>query len=457
MNRSRSNIVALAAVAALALQGCHDQSTPTAPAARILAASVTPADPAGRHLVVFTAGRVPADFGERAAQLGGVVGASLDSIGVAAVTGLSDGAAAELAAGTDIRAVEPDVAMPLPNEDVAADGAATDEAVSEALAPADATASPTTAQFYARQWNLRAVFAPEAWAAGHLGSRDVKVAILDTGIDYANPDLAGLVDLGRSISLVPEDVTRHYPGRLPFSDLFWHGTAVASAVASNASILAGVNRYVTLLAVKVADSTNNHTVGRLISGIVYAADQGADVINLSRGSERHKSQSPGFVAAFERAVNYAFRKGALVVSVPFNDAADLDHNGDIVRLPCEAANAICAAATGPTGAAGVNGPWENVDARAPYSAFGRSAVSVAAPGGAGEVGQFRRMWTICTTTPTATTGAPACRAHQAIAQPAGTSFAAPHVAGLAALLVAQLGHGNPALIRSRILQSADDL
>src|SRR5256885_17269784 len=90
MNRSRSNIVALAAVTALALQGCHDQSTPTAPAARILAASVTPADPAGRHLVVFTAGRVPADFGERAAQLGGVVGASLDSIGVAAVTGPSD-------------------------------------------------------------------------------------------------------------------------------------------------------------------------------------------------------------------------------------------------------------------------------------------------------------------------------------------------------------------------------
>src|SRR5437016_9575407 len=457
MNRSRSNIVALAAVAALALQGCHDQSTPTAPAARILAASVTPADPAGRHLVVFTAGRVPADFGERAAQLGGVVGASLDSIGVAAVTGLSDGAAAGLAAGTDIRAVEPDVAMPLPNEDVAADGAAADEAVSEALAPADATASPTTAQFYARQWNLRAVFAPEAWAAGHLGSRDVKVAILDTGIDYANPDLAGLVDLGRSISLVPADVTRHYPGRLPFSDLFWHGTAVASVVASNASVLAGVNRYVTLLAVKVADSTNNHTVGRLISGIVYAADQGADVINLSRGSERHKSQSPGFVAAFERAVNYAFRKGALVVSVAFNDAADLDHNGNIVRMPCEAANAICVSATGPTGAAGINGPWVDVAAIAPYSAFGRSAVSVAAPGGAGEVGQFRRFWVLCTTTPSATTGAPACRAHQAIAQGAGTSFAAPTVSGLAALLVAQLGHGNPALIRARILQSADDL
>ena len=453
---NRSTIVALAAVAALALPACQEQREPTGPTHRgALTASITPADPAGRHLVVFTAERVPADFGARAARLGGFVDVSLDSIGVAAVTGLSGAAAAELAAGPDIRAVEPDLAT-LGNDDFAADGAAVDEAVSEALAPADATASPTTARLYARQWNLRAVFAPAAWAAGHLGSRDVKVAIVDTGIDYTNPDLVGLVDLVRSISFVPEDVTRHYPGRLPFSDLFWHGTAVASAVASNASVLAGVNRYVTLLAVKVADSTNTHTAGRLIMGIVYAADEGADVINVSRGSERHKSQSPGTVAAFERAVNYAFRKGALVVSVPFNDGADLDHDGDVVRLPCEAANAICAAATGPTGAAGVNGPWENVDAPAPYTAFGRSAVSVAAPGGTGDPGQFRRFWALCTTTPSAATVPPACRAHQPIVQGAGTSFAAPTVAGLAALLVAQLGHGNPALIRARILQSADD-
>src|SRR2546425_12246183 len=105
MKRTRSHIVALAAVAALALPACHDRSTPTAPAARILAASVTRADPAGRHLVVFTADRVPADFGARAAQLGGAVEASLDSIGVAAGIGLSEGAAAELAGAPGVRAV----------------------------------------------------------------------------------------------------------------------------------------------------------------------------------------------------------------------------------------------------------------------------------------------------------------------------------------------------------------
>jgi subtilisin family serine protease len=455
MKRHASCILILSLVG-LSLQGCQDQPvlTESRPGGA-LAASVASPESSGRFIVVFSSERVPADFGARVARLGGSIENALDSIGVATVTGLPQAAAAELSAAADVRAVEPD-AITSPQGGEAAEDPP-EQGANEIVAVADAIASPTAAQFYPRQWNLRAVFAPEAWAAGYLGSRDVKVAILDTGIDYLNPDLVGFVDLDHSISLVPEDVTRHYPGRLPFSDLFWHGTAVASAVASNASILAGVNRYVTLLAVKVADSTNNHTVGRLISGIVYAADQGADVINLSRGSERDKSQNPGFVAAWERAVNYAFRKGALVVSVAFNDAADLDHNGNIVRMPCEAANAICVSATGPTGAAGINGPWVDVDAIAPYSAFGRSAVSVAAPGGAGEVGQFRRFWSLCTTTPSATTGAPACRAHQPVAQGAGTSFAAPTVAGLAALLVAQLGHGNPALIRARILQSADDL
>jgi len=457
MNRHATQLIALGA--ALALQACQDRPEPTEPARRgVLSASVTTADPAGRHLVVFTAERVPADFGDRVSRLGGSVESALDNIGVAAVTGLSEVAAAELAGSADVRAVEPDVATAPPNEDLGTDGATADEAVSEPVAPADATGSPTTARFYARQWNLRAVFAPEAWAAGHLGSRDVKVAILDTGIDYLLPDLAGLVDLAHSTSFVPEDVIpTRYAGRLPFSDLFWHGTAVASVVASNATVLAGVNRYVTLLAVKVVDSTFRTSAGRLLTGIVYAADQGVDVINLSNGVQRDKSKNPGTVAAFERAVNYAFRKGALLVSVPFMDGADLDHNGDLVRLPCEAANAICVAATGPTGASGVNGPWVNVDARAPYAAYGRSAISVAAPGGAGEVGQFRRMWVSCTTTPTATTAAPACLARQLIAQPVGNSFAAAHVSGLAALLVAQLGHGNPALIRARILQSADDL
>src|SRR6266852_2546830 len=143
MNRSRSSSFALAALAALALQACQDQRELTEPARRgVLSASVMPADPAGRHLVVFTAERVPADFGARVSNVGGAVEASLDSIGVAAVTGLSETAAAELATGADVRAVEPDPVTRLQDDNDVVDGSA-DEAASEAAAPADATASPT--------------------------------------------------------------------------------------------------------------------------------------------------------------------------------------------------------------------------------------------------------------------------------------------------------------------------
>jgi subtilisin family serine protease len=477
MNRSPSSILVLVAVAVSGIQGCDHARAPTDVAAgQALTSNTITSEKSGRHIVLFAAERVPSDFGFRVASLGGSIEASLDQVGVAVLTGLTEGAAAELAGYAGIQGVEPDPITKMMGEAAPASDLVLEPVASDAIALADATASPATATFYPRQWNLRAVFADQAWAAGHFGSPGVLVAILDTGIDYLHPDLEGLVDLTRSTSMVPEDVTVHYPGQLPFSDLHNHGTFVASIVASNARTVAGVNRYVTLLAVKIADSANASSAGRMLSGIIYAADQGADVINISNGVQRDKTESPGTVAAFERAANYVFRKGSLLVSLPFNDRADLDHNGNLVRFPCEAANAICVAATGPTGqpqGAGPDGPWDNVDARAPYSAFGRSAVDLAAPGGTGMPTSplFTKVWLPCTTTPTRTTARPECRASAtynpsacradinrcAVAQSVGTSFATPHVAGLAALLVAQLGHGNPALIRARILQSADDL
>jgi subtilisin family serine protease len=428
-------------------------------------------------LVVFTAEGVPADFRSQVAALGGAVEAWMDGIGAAAVTGLSESAASELAAVAGVHSVEPDPLVSM-SEDGGGQPADTvlDEIPCDPLDP--------HGSFYCRQWNMRAVRAPEAWAEGHLGSEEVVVAILDTGIDYTHPDLAGLVDLQRSKSFVPEeDVELDYPGLEQFGDLFWHGTAAASIVASNAKVLAGVNRHVTLLAVKIANKLDAGSVGQLIAGITYAADQGADVISISRFHAIDKSENPGMVAAFERAANYAFGKGALIVSLPGNYfpdrlprpipdiLPDLDHNGDIVLFPCEAAHVLCTSATGPTaaplGAGGLNGPWENVDTWAPYSRFGRSAVDVAAPGGTefGIAPGNIKIWLPCTSTPTeATTPNGLCGPNftgvpilQRVTRGFGTSWATPHVAGLAALLVAQLGHGNPALIRARIVQSADDL
>jgi subtilisin family serine protease len=211
--------------------------------------------------------------------------------------------------------------------------------------------------------------------------------------------------------------------------------------------------------VKIWNRFAQGSIAQFLSGLVYAADQGADVINMSAFD---MPTDRGIVEATNRAANYAFRKGAVLVSGAGDAGADLDHNGDLVALPCEAPHVLCASATGPTSAAGVTGPWVDVDGFvALYSNYGRSAIDVAAPGGTADPAdpprlQFGRIWIPCTTTPTE--GAlPACLRGQAIAQPFGTSLSAAHVSGLAALLVAQLGHGQPALIRERILQSADDL
>jgi subtilisin family serine protease len=435
----------------------------------------------GRYLVVFSGENLPANLAERVSQLGGSLEAGLDGIGVASISGLTTTTAAELAAYADVDAVELDGLNTASENEVPPDVAFIEERSSirilthdEASDPrtclpvVDDAVAPTLAPFYKRQWHLCAIFADKAWAAGHLGSDDVVVAILDAGIDYLHPDLAGLVDLERSRSFAMEDgddatIEARFPGRSSITDLRGHGTAMAAVVGSNATIFAGVNQHVTFLAVKIWNRFGLGPVSQLIAGIVYAADHGADVINVSGTYNYDTKESRGTVKAVERAAQYAFRKGTVIIAAAGNDTTDLDNNGTMVRLPCEAAHVICASGTAPTAVVGVDGPWTDVDARAPYSAFGRLAIHVAAPSGA--TANFRRVWMPCPTTRTEFAFAPACRPGFPLppgqpfpmSQCQGTSCAAAHTTGLAALLVAQLGHGKPAKIRARILQSADDL
>ena len=131
-----------------------------------------------------------------------------------------------------------------------------------------------------------------------------------------------------------------------------------------------------------------------------------------------------------------------------NSATDLDNNGNIYSTYCDTPNTICVSATGPTGFASVNGPFENVDAIAPYTNFGTSAINVAAPGGSA-----LPVWAACSQTSIVI---PVCQTGGFILGLSGTSMAAPHVSGVAALLVEDLGR-KPGRIKTALQRSADDL
>lgn len=429
-----------------------------------------------RTYVVLGAGNtLPAGLAAAVTKAGGALTATLDGIGVAVATSDRPGFAAALAKANGVQAVAEDTvldfAMPRVEGTVEADQAAVPDPVANASLGASET-------FRDAQWAPDAVSAPQAWDAGYRGA-GARVAILDGGLWNTHIDIAANLDVAHSTSFVPGkaynvDNARRSTGACDSTDTFWHATHVAGIVAAPANDIGtvGIAPEATIIGVKVLHCGSG-SFANIIQGIYYAATPiaeggaGADIINMSLGAlvPVGGRAVATLLNALSRATSYANQLGVTVIASAGNDALDLDHVANWVTIPAQSVGVLAVSATAPLGwALGAT----DLDRPASYTNFGQSAISFAAPGGdymlpgnqvcsrprhpSGTL--FQYCWVLdMVMAPIRGSGGSISTYSWA----AGTSMAAPMVAGVAALIVGKYGHIPPAQVAARLRQSADDL
>jgi subtilisin family serine protease len=296
------------------------------------------------------------------------------------------------------------------------------------------------------QWNMRVIRASTVWLLRDGHGQGTTVCDLDTGIDPTHMDLAGKVDLNISTSMVVTEPD--------IIDYHGHGTFVSSQIATNGIGMASVAPLATLCQVKVLDTTGSGLLSDAIAGVIYAADSKADVINMSFGAY-FTTKDPGFqqvVDDFQRAVNYAHKKGVTLVAAAGNGDAlgvgiDLATDArSMLLIPAQLENVISVGATAPH--AQQPGTFDNL---ASYSNFGFPGVDVFAPGGdftqGGAIEDF--VLGACSSF-----SDPGCAGGQTYSLGAGTSYAAPLVAGEAAVIESDRG-GHRANLDNCIIHSSD--
>jgi lantibiotic leader peptide-processing serine protease len=439
------------AMMALIMTACMDEA-PMAPDGSAHPSPVARAEvrETNKHIIIFRGeDAVPEDFLGRIADLDIQIERVYQDIGVMSVSGLTDQQAEQLLDVSGVQSVTRDLSVqwsPSPAEFSA-----------EVVEPLGGESDQTGAFYYAngRQWNIRQIDADDAWFQTPQGE-GATVAILDSGIDPFHGDLDGKVDLANSASMLSPGSSAcneqlGLPDEETIYDFEFHGTFVAGQVATNGLGMASVAPDATLWAVKVLDCTGSGSFDDVIAGILYAADRGADVINMSLGAVL-PVEAPGvreLIQATQRAVNYANERKALVVAASGNDALNLDEN--VFRhVPSQLRGVISVGATGPTN-------QTDFDGLAPYSNYGLKGVDVTAPGGnvgatnnvldgvVGPCSEFS-VFFACDTSPFFyLTGD-------------GTSFASPHAAGAAAVIESTLpGDQAGDLLGKCLLRGADKI
>jgi subtilisin family serine protease len=278
---------------------------------------------------------------------------------------------------------------------------------------------------YGRQWALRSARVRGAWRSTVGG--EVPVAVLDSGIDFSNPDLA--MNLWTNRAEVPgngvdddqngfvDDVhgADTVNGDGDPADGLGHGTAVASVIGArgdNGLGITGVAWNVRLMPVKVLHDDGWGTTAGMITGLRYALSSGARIVNMS-------VNGPESSLALDEAIRQAEAQGVLVVTSAGNDGANRDQVASYpASVPSRAV--ITVAAADRTGALGY------------ASAYGPDSVDIAAPGENVLTSELGGRYT----------------------RRSGTSFAAAYVTGAAALLASARPAATGTQLRDSLVRSA---
>lgn len=260
-------------------------------------------------------------------------------------------------------------------------------------------------------WGIQKIHSPAAWSVTQ-GSRDVIVAVVDTGIDYNHPALKnnmwvntaeqngrpGVDDDGNGIvdDVYGADFISGHP--TPIDDE-GHGSHVAGTIAGNlpSESFFGVAPQVRVMAVKTHNDKGEGSKSSVVKGILYAADNGARVLNCSWGGAPEAGE---FDQLLFDAIAYANKKGAVLIASAGNEAANNDtgmhfpSNYDLDGIISVASST-------------------NTDSRSYFSNYGSRTVDLAAPGS--------NIWSVAS-------------GGKSYTYLSGTSMASPHVSGAAALL-----------------------
>lgn len=250
------------------------------------------------------------------------------------------------------------------------------------------------------QYHHNNIQSPKAWEITQ-GSSDVIVAILDTGVTTTLSEFQGRVVPGFDFVNNDSDPT----------DDHGHGTRIAGvmgATANNNVRVAGVNWHCKIMPVKVLDEENLGRYSDWISGINFAVANGAHVINLSSGGGSNST-------SLSNTVRNAINSGVIFITITHNDGKNN------IRLPGRIEEAIT---VGSSEASDVWSDFSNYGSRIDIVAPGRTIYSVSNDGG--------------------------------IRSATGTSYSAPQVAGVAALLLSIIPDMNQETVHTLLRLGADD-